>query len=167
MKLVWKLMVAVLIIGMLLPFTFLKGKDGKPLMNFGNLKMPGFSMPDLPKISGSKNVDTVNNGSPNSIYEWKDAEGNLQFSNSPPAEGIEYSVREYDPNTNVIQSIELPAEETEASGTEPQTNQKIISSGDPGDVYSPDRVKKLIDDAKNIENILNDRLKKQQATIGE
>ena len=119
------------------------------------------------KFPAQKNVDTVNNGSPNSIYEWKDAEGNLQFSNSPPAEGIEYSVREYDPNTNVIQSIELPAEETEASGTEPQTNQKIISSGDPGDVYSPDRVKKLIDDAKNIENILNDRLKKQQATIGE
>ncbi len=166
MKFIWKLMIAVLVIGMLLPFTFLKGKDGKPLMNFGNIKMPEFSIPDLPKISGSKNVDTINSGSPNSIYEWKDAEGNLQFSNTPPAEGIEYTVREYDPNTNVIQSIELPAEETEAS-TEPQTNQKIISSEDPSDVYSPEGVKKLIDDAKNIENILNDRLKEQQATIGQ
>lgn len=150
----------------MLPFTFLKGKDGKPLMNFGNLKLPELSMPDLPKSSGSNNDVTISSGSPNSIYEWKDAEGNLQFSNSPPAEGIEYTVREYDPNTNVIQSIELPAEETEAS-TEPQTNQKIISSEDPSDVYSPEGVKKLIDDAKNIENILNDRLKKQQATIGQ
>lgn len=167
MKLAWKLTIAILVIGILLPFTFLKGKDGKPLMNFGELKMPEFSMPDLPKSSGSKSVDTVINSSPNSIYEWKDAEGNLQFSNTPPAEGVEYTVREYDPNTNVIQSIKLLAEETEASSTEPQTNQKIISSEDPVDVYSPDRVKKLIDDAKNIENILNDRLKKQQATIGQ
>lgn len=124
-------------------------------------------MPDLPKTPDSQNDKTVINRSPNSIYEWRDVEGNLQFSNTPPTEGIEYTVREYDPNTNVIQSIKLPAEETEASATEPQTNKKIISSEDPGNVYSPDRVKKLIGDAKNIENILNDRLKKQQATIGQ
>ena len=165
MKLLWKLMIAVLVIGVLLPFTFLKGKDGKPLMNFGNLKVPGFSTPDHTKRSEPKNSDRANNSSPNSIYEWKDEEGNIQFSNTPPAEGIEYTVREYDPNINVIQSIELPVDKAEAPNTEPQTGQKILSSDDAGDVYSPEQIKKLIDDAKNVENILNDRLKKQQATI--
>lgn len=167
MKLFWKLIISLLIIGILLPFSILKGKDGKPLINFGDLKIPEFSMPALPESSSSGDADAVITGSPNLIYEWKDAEGNLEFSNSPPADGIEFTVREYDPNTNVIQSIELPSEEAEVSNTEPKTDQKILSSDSPGDVYSPEQIKKLIDDAKNVENLLNERLKNQEAITGQ
>lgn len=124
-------------------------------------------MPALPESSSSGDADAVITGSPNLIYEWKDAEGNLEFSNSPPADGIEFTVREYDPNTNVIQSIELPSEEAEVSNTEPKTDQKILSSDSPGDVYSPEQIKKLIDDAKNVENLLNERLKNQEAITGQ
>ncbi|MCP4275688.1 MAG: hypothetical protein GY779_04975, partial [Gammaproteobacteria bacterium] len=54
MKFFGKLLLAVLIIGLLLPFTILKGKDGKPLMSFTDLKLPDFSapkLPDLPKLT--------------------------------------------------------------------------------------------------------------------
>ena len=168
MKLIWKFFIAVLIIGILLPFTFLKGKDGKPLMSFGNLKMPEFSLPDIPKLPDTgKDSDAVLTGNTDLIYEWKDSEGRLQFSNSHPPEGIEFTVREYDPNTNVIQSVEIPAKVSEVKSEESRTNKKVISTDGSGNIYSPEQIKKLIGDAKNVENVLNDRLKKQDAIIGQ
>lgn len=163
MKLIWKLFIAAIIIAILLPFSLLKGKDGKPLMNFGDLKLPEVSLPDMP---GSKNIGTAVIGDSNSIYEWKDEEGNLQFSNMPPAEGIEYTVKEYDPNTNVIQAVEVPDKEPESASSEPHSSQETEPVGGTG-IYSPEKIKKLIDDAKNVENLLNDRLKQQEAIIGQ
>ena len=55
MKLVIKMMVAFLVIGILLPFTILKGKDGAPLIKFSDLRLPEFdvSLTDVPKLPQS------------------------------------------------------------------------------------------------------------------
>mgnify|MGYP003677621933 FL=1 len=47
MKLFVKLMLAILVIGLLLPFTLLKDENGKTMLNFSDLKLPGFSMPEF------------------------------------------------------------------------------------------------------------------------
>ena len=36
------------------------------------------------------------------IYRWRDADGNLEHSNSPPPAGVEYEVIEVSSDTNVI-----------------------------------------------------------------
>ena len=140
MKLIWKVFIAALIIAILLPFSLLKGKDGRPLMSFGDLKMPEVSLPDMPG-SGNNGIAVI--GKPDLIYEWKDKEGNLQFSNMPPAEGIEYTVKEYDPNTNVIQAVKIPDKEPEPTSREPQSSQETEPVDGTG-TYSPEKINQLI-----------------------
>jgi hypothetical protein len=167
MKLFGKLLITVLIIGVMLPFTILKGRDGKPLMSFSDLKLPSFSTPEMPKLPGAiTNTDSASGNGNNVIYKWTDAEGNLQFSTSPPPEGIEYTAKGYDPDVNVIQSVEIPLEAEEK--IEPADADKEVTSKDGiGNVYSPESIEKLFKDAKNVEKLLNDRLKNQNAQIGD
>ncbi|MCP3687839.1 MAG: DUF4124 domain-containing protein [Gammaproteobacteria bacterium] len=164
MKFFGKLLLAVLIIGLLLPFTILKGKDGKPLMSFTDLKLPDFSapkLPDLPKLTNSGGAST--NGL-DLIYKWTDAEGNMQFSNDPPPQGVEYTVKGYDPDANVIQAVEIPDEEVVAPPTKPEKEKEKEGVGS---IYSPEKIEKLFEDAENIEKLLNDRMKTQEAMIGQ
>ncbi len=160
MKLFGKLLITVLVIGMILPFTVLKGKDGKALLSFSDLKMPDLGVPSLPESIPLK-VDDGNS----IIYQWKDNDGNIQFTNSPPPAGVEYSEKGYDPNTNVIQSVKLP--ETESESTETEKKNEITAPDSITSVYSPEKINKLFDDAKNVEKLLNDRLKQQKAAIGD
>lgn len=172
MKLFGKLLIAVLIIGILLPFTVLKGKDGKPLMNFSSLKMPDLGLPDMPELPSLPNSESVGNiagigDGETIIYQWKDSSGNIQFTNSPPPQGVEYTVKGYDPDANVIQSVKFPDEQIDAEETPGQEDKLPTDAEGVASVYSPERVNKLIDDAKNVEKLLNDRLKQQNAIIGD
>ncbi len=160
MKLLGKLLIAALVIGMMLPFTILKGKDGKALMSFSDLKMPDLGVPSLPKPDPVKAVD-----SSSTIYQWKDNDGNIQFTNSPPPEGVEYTAKGYDPDTNVIQSVKVTENESETR--EAEKEDEIAAPDSITSVYSPEKINKLFDDAKNVEKLLNDRLKQQKAAIGD
>ena len=167
MKLTWKLLLAVLVIGILLPFTLLKDDSGSTLLKFSNLTWPdwGRARKILPQA-----IDTSDQGAEdeNAIYQWVDAEGNQQFSSSPPPEGIEYSVKIYDPNLNIIQSVNVekngqePGETTEA-GPEKEAS----ANEDTGSPYSADGIKKLFEDVNNIEKLLNQRHQNQEALLGQ
>jgi hypothetical protein len=179
MKLLAKLLVVGLIIAFALPFTVLKGRDGKTLMSFSDIKLPGFSMPEIPELpdfsdkflpEGNSNqnsaVEAVMEGK-DLFYKWFDSEGNLQFTTSPPVAGIEYTIKGFDPNTNVIQSVKPIVEEVESVVTQQGQNVIPKSVKEIGSPYSPEKVGKLFDDAQNIEKLLNDRLKKQEAALGQ
>jgi len=126
-----KIMITAVVLAVLLPFTFLKGKDGRPLMSLDKLKAPKLEMPDLPKASGKPKQDL--------IYRWTDAEGVTHFTNTPPPAGVEYTVKGYDPNTNLIQSVqpEKPEEPPQpkavqaARKTAPEGLEDIGSKGGP------------------------------------
>jgi len=162
MKLFVKLLISVLVIGILLPFTVLKGTDGKPLLSLTDLHSP-----DMAKLPGT--IDNFG-GEPQDgkevIYKWTDGEGNLQFSNSPPPEGIEYTVKDYDPNLNVIQAVGVKPDEPEKI-LESQPEEKVTSMEEVGNPYSPEKIEKLFEDAKNIEKLLSQRLNNQEAIIGQ
>ena len=172
MKLFAKLLLAVLVIGALLPFTVLKDKNGNTLMNFSDLKMPGISTPKIPDLSDLSlpKSDDESDGEKvdgkDIFYKWYDANGQLQFTTSPPAQGIEYTVKGFDPNTNVIQAVKVKKEvEPVNEGVSEKQPDKKISADDVGNPYSKESVEKLFDDAQNIEKLLNDRIKKQQSAI--
>ncbi len=157
MKFFVKLLIAAVVLAVLLPFTILKGKDGRPLMSLDQLKAPDLSMPNMPEASSVGKREDI-------VYQWRDAKGELHFSSSPPPEGIEYTSKGYDPNTNLIQSIEVKHEEPETAViAEPQ----IKNPSDIGNPYSPDKIQKLMDDAHNVQKLLNDRMKQQEAMIGQ
>lgn len=170
MKLFGKLLIAALVIAMLLPFTILKGKDGRPLMSFSSLELPKMGLPDLPGLpeSATTGLNSSSGGEETVIYQWKDSNGSIQFTNIAPPEGVEFTVKGYDSKANVIQSVRSPEAGTAELGSEDNKDQEKPSiPQDLTSVYSPEKVNKLIDDAKNIEKLLNNRLKQQNATIGD
>lgn len=174
MKLFAKLMIAVLFIAMLLPFTILKDKNGRTLMSFSDLSlpdisMPKLSMPNLPEFSSSKEIIPASDddlSGKDIFYKWYDNEGNIQFTSEPPADGIEYTLKGFDPNANVIQAVKIPPREPTAE--EPKPGQ--ANSAGPGDEvnsYSADNIKKLFEKTENIEKLLNQRAKDQESALNQ
>ncbi|MDJ0776265.1 MAG: DUF4124 domain-containing protein [Gammaproteobacteria bacterium] len=166
MKLFAKLMIALLVIAMALPFTVLKDDSGKPLISFSDLKMPDFSLPDFGEVEQlAPTIDSAGSGK-SLIYEWYDGAGNRNFSSEPPPEGVEYTVRGYDPDANVIQAVKLPdeAQPEEVAGGDAEP---VTEPGEIGNPYSQENIDKLFEDARNIEKLLNQRLQQQEQAFNQ
>ena len=172
MKLFVKLMIAVLFIALLLPFTLLKDDDGGTLMSFSDfslpdISLPNISMPDLPEFFGSKEIRPSTDddlGGKDIFYKWYDSEGNIQFTTEPPADGIEYTLKGFDPDANVIQAVKIPAREPTADEPKP-VQEKSAGPEDGVNPYSADSIKKIFEDTKKIENLLNQRAKDQESAL--
>jgi hypothetical protein len=171
MKLFAKLMIAVLFIAMLLPFTILKDNHGSTLMSFSDIGLPSISMPkfSMPVFFGSSNITPSSDddlSGKDIFYKWYDSEGNIQFTTEPPADGVEYTLKGFDPNANVIQSVKIPPRKSAAD--ESTATQAIPRSPEDGvNPYSGDHVKKMIEDTKNIEKLLSQRYKDQESALNQ
>jgi hypothetical protein len=158
MKLILMLSGAALVIAAVLAFTILKGEDGKTLLSFPDFEVPeidlaDFSLMSLPESWRSSSSELARAES--TIYKWTDIDGNLQFSNSPPPEGIEYTAKKYDPNENVI-----PAVSTDS-------NNDAGRDGNFGDIFSPGLIEKLFKDANNVDQSQTDRKNNLDAVLGQ
>jgi hypothetical protein len=171
MKLFLKLMLAALVITILLPFTILKDDQGKPLMSISSFNLPDFKMPDMPNMpdmpSSKQLVPSAGDRAGKDIvYQWNDSQGNIHFTTEPPVDGIQFTVKGYDPNANVIQAVKLPEievpEESVASGSDGQDSASGLEN-----TYSKEDIQKLIDDSKNIQQLLNQRHNNQNSVINQ
>jgi hypothetical protein len=105
-----------------------------------------FSTPELPKLSAPslpKATDTA--------YKWTDENGVTHYSSEAP-EHVQAKTIAVDPNTNIVQATKLREKTETKPNTAPQP-----SVTPPGPLYDPQTVKKLMDDAKNVQNTLNER----------
>jgi len=169
MKLTNKLLIAAVVIGASLPFTLFKGEDGGPLVSISDLKIPSFSMPDFSFLSFLESGKALKTRQPMSqvtIYKWTDAEGNLQFGSSPPAEGIEYLELQYDPNENVIPAVDTDSSSSQ-QGSEAVLAKTTGQNGDFGGIFSPGVIEKLFKDANNVAKSSNNRTKTLNADPGQ
>ena len=162
MKLFNKVMLAALVLALLLPFAVLKNDEGKPLMSFSSFSLPEFSLPEMPSLPASSapvEAQGIDLGGRDVIYQWRDAHGNLNFTSEPPPEGVEFTLRGFDPDANVIPSLSPAAIEGDDGGeATAQTKAQPREPGDIGNPYSREAIEKLFEDAKNIEKMLNERL---------
>jgi len=111
-------------------------------------KTPFSQVPDV-SISTPNLSEMMPKGSERA-YKWTDANGVVHYSSEPPPE-VEAQVMDVDPNTNMIQGLRAEApKETEAAPAPTPTLPQ-------GNVYNPKNVQKLIEDAKNVQNVLNER----------
>jgi len=116
---------------------------------FSGFKLPDFSPPSL-------SDNPLGNGK-ETAYKWTDEHGVTHYSNEAPPVELAAEVLEVDPNVNVIQSVEVPKKDTRQ---EPSAITPVE-----GPLYKPENIKKLIDDAKNVEKVLQDRHEKQEEII--
>lgn len=114
-----------------------------------SLKMPKLGIPEIPGLA--KEEAEEKKAGTTTVYKWQDKNGEWHFSNQPPAEGVASKVITYRSDTNVIQSTKAPAKPEPASEPETPTANPLLP------ITNPEKVKKLMDDAKNIEKLLQDR----------
>jgi hypothetical protein len=154
----------------------LKDDDGDTLMSFSDISlpdisMPKLSMPDLPDFSSSKQIIPANDddlSGKDIFYKWYDNEGNIQFTSEPPPDGTEYTLKGFDPNANVIQSVKLPPSKSEADDSAPEQKKTPVVTHDPENgvnPYSGDSIKKLFEETRNIEKLLNQRFQDQESAL--
>ena len=168
MKLFAKLMLAAMVLAVLAPFTILKDEYGKPLMSFGDLKIPELAVPDMQEIKDVTDDLPGSSGQNTVIYQWTDASGNLHFTTEEPPEGVEFTVKSYNPQANVIQAVKPKAEAVAATGNTEgagEDGNQGDTDGNIGNPYSPEKIEKLFDDARKVQQQLNERALKQQQVI--
>ena len=104
-----------------------------------------------------KNVKAVVTDQKVEVYRWKDEDGVMQFSNTPPFEGGDFEKVVLSPNTNVIDAIKVPEEEQVEEG-----GPEVFSVGSP---YTPDGMKKMIDDSQDVKEAVNQRQADQEKIL--
>jgi hypothetical protein len=174
MKLFAKLMLAGLVVAFLLPFTLLKDDQGKTLMSFSDFSLPDFKMPSIKMpemMSSDKLLPTTGGGSREDVfYRWNDAKGNVHFTTEPPPDGIEYTMKGYNPDTNLIQAVAIPVEESVVEspppGSEPASENRS-SAQDLDSPYNKDNIQKLFDDTRNLEQMFKERFNNQNSAVNQ
>ena len=104
------------------------------------------------KAKAPKNLTSVVTDKKVQVYKWRDKNGVMQFSNTPPT-GVGSEAIELNPDHNIIQAVKVPVkEEKEAQAT---------SAAMPNP-YSVKGMKKVMEDAKGVEGLLQKRHEEQQ-----
>jgi hypothetical protein len=129
----------------------------------------------LPDLSSGKELipAQIGSGGMDTFYKWYDPKGNVQFTTEPPPAGVAYTVKQYDPNANLIQAVKLPEGNTGAMASAPEANEKPAPEKSATESslqaqespYDSEGIGKLFEDAKNIQNMINQRINSQNDTI--
>lgn len=168
-KLIFKMLLMVGIILGMSNYTMYIMTGKSPFSNFSLPTLSSFKF-KKPNLDISNPFDESLNSGSNHAYKWTDIHGTVHYSSEPPP-GIDSKEKlaeatakntlqkiNVDPNTNLVQG------ETATKAKEAQT-EKGIQQETASNAYAPGGAKKLMEDAKNIEKLLNDRHLKQQEVI--
>ena len=104
----------------------------------------------LPELGSSKNLLPARK---ETAYRWRDENGVIHYSSEPPP-NAEAEKLEVDPSTNLIQGLEL--KEKQASEDKEKPAEPEMPKANP---YNPETIKKLFDDAKKVQETLDQRYK--------
>jgi Domain of unknown function (DUF4124) len=126
-------------------------KTTNPIVKGLNTVRGWFSSSDALKLPGADKNETT-------VYKWQDATGEWHFSNQPPPAGTSSSVKTYRSDVNITQPPPPPV----APKPEPVEKAAAIPSGPAPllPITDPGRVKQLIDDAQNVQKLVNERQQK-------
>ncbi len=151
------------------------------LSNYANYLMTGktpdisFEKPSLPKIDVSKLTDSVSekfdsikqekSTEDTYLYKWRDAKGVIHYTSEKPSNNIaNIESIKINNDTNVVPSVSSVSSNEE----EPVQQQSVASelpTEIPPNLYSPEGVKQLIDQAKNVQNQMNEQFQEQENII--
>ena len=142
----------ILLIGVLLAVPYYMMGGAMP--DFMTSLLPSGSSQNLKGVSG---IGSAVTDEAVTVYEWVDEKGRKHFSNTPPA-GQNAKALQLRPDTNLIQAVKPQVEKV-------APRPKVTSIGEMKSPYTPGGAKKLIDDAKNVQEMLNQRFDQQKALI--
>lgn len=109
------------------------------------------------KISGA--MSNAVSGEKVQVYKWRDKDGVIQFGSQPPLSVNNAEHLELNTSTNVVKAIKVPEKKSEITQAEVKTDIKSP--------YSIKGMKKVMDDAKGVEKLLQDRHEAQQKMLND
>ena len=109
------------------------------------------------KAKAPKNLTNVVTDEKVQVYKWRDENGVMQFSNTPPPDGRQVQQVELNPNHNLVKAVKVPVEE------EPQQAKHELAPSP----YSVKGMKQVMDDAQAIEGMLQQRHEDQQKMLND
>ena len=139
----------------------LKKPDGTPWLSLGDF------VPDMQSVTdsiGNTVPDSLTGADDVAVYRWKDADGNWQYSDKSPSH---ITAEQKVINTHLNRDLAPEKIKTVASKPKGQGKALLIkdSSLSPT-TLSPDKISKLVDDAQNIQNLVDDRKRLQDKALG-
>lgn len=145
-----------IIVGIMLvvPYYFYNGGQLPDLMGVLDFSREEAKPPVLPE-----NISSVTTDREVTVYQWLDANGIRQFGSTPPA-GVEAEVMQLKPDRNVIQAVKIPRDEEASAEKQNQVEEPVLKNP-----YNPETVKKMIEDAKNVQKLLDQRFEDQNQVM--
>lgn len=148
----FKILSMLVILGFLsvMPMIYMGKFD--PLSFIGSGFSAGGSEFDKLKAKAPKNLSSVVSDEKVQVYKWRDENGVMQFSNTPPPTGGVAEQVVLDPNSNLMQAVKVTEQE------EPKPEAEVETPNP----YSVKGMKKVMDDARGVEELLQQRHEGQQ-----
>lgn len=164
MKWLFRLPIIVMLMAALaMPF-FLKEKNGRPAFEAPDIgSMAKFSPTEL-FSNDPKEISSVSE--PTHVYKWQDENGQWHYGDKPPINSQSSSLQtvELDPNTNVIQSLKIPEQESKEDLGNDRAKELVDEMTAPEeDMLSFERLQNVMKDAQLAADAMesrNDVLKK-------
>ena len=109
------------------------------------------SLPD--SVKGMINQLTPDaSPNPTAVYKWQDAQGNWQYGDNPPANTDYQTVELQGVQTITMPTVQSVSSSTESSDTPDSSITPLTPFTDPG------KIKQLVDDAKNVQKLSQERV---------
>ncbi|TQV82523.1 DUF4124 domain-containing protein [Exilibacterium tricleocarpae] len=170
MKLYIKFLLFILVLGLAGPF-IMKGPDGRPLMDARQFIPDVASWPSRLERWWQRLLsegETLVEEGPaavgkTKVYKWRAADGSWRFSDAPNPDGQSEELW-LDPDSNVIQSTPLPAQ---TEGVEKEAAQGPGNGIPLPLTVTPGQASKLIDDARKVQELMDQRNQALQEALGE
>ena len=120
----------------------------------GSFPIPGLGTSPDASEQGLGEIGNITVEQDVTVYRWTDAQGVTHFGGTPPTGQGEYSKKEILANTNVMQATRTQEEKEET-----KQRPRVASVGS---VYSPEGIKDLMDNTKDLQKQMNDRVAQQE-----
>lgn len=122
---------------------------------------------DASRALGSVTDAATGEGESQVIYKWTDAQGVLQYTNVAPPANVAVEVVEVDPNANLVPAA--PVQQSEPvpvpAAAAGEVKEKTPAGYEMSFPYSPEEVKKNFDDARKGQQMMQERMQKQQEIL--
>jgi hypothetical protein len=126
-------------------------------------RIANFKQDAAQALSSVKTEDTADQA----IYKWTDADGVQQYTSDPPPEGVPAELVKLDPNANLIRAVPVPesAPETPAVPADSASGEQAPAAPDIPFPYTPEQIGKTMEDARNAQKTMNERIEQQQRIL--
>ncbi|MBL1140874.1 MAG: DUF4124 domain-containing protein [Proteobacteria bacterium] len=103
------------------------------------------------------------------LYKWRDEKGVIHYTSEKPSEKTQSleSIK-LSTQTNVVPAIS-EKDKTDRTTKQPESPQQssFPSTDLPANIYSPEGIKHLFDQAKDIQNLMNEQFSQQENAINQ